>query len=207
MTDNPSSFNEAQTILGPDFITPHALMQETRFFYPLEEVEAWERMLPPGNVLTQLKLASAILVPPPPADFTLSLSALDTLVPDLFGRGVRQTLRTEPFAQVEQKIDRPFAVRARPLARSDKKGLSGQLQLLGKDQTLPTALELAWALTCAYVVSDRRLFEHSVVRTDTGRGEGRVLIGGNVPGGYIVKRGVGDMLCKEALGITNIWRF
>lgn len=182
------------------------LMRDGQFFYPLEEVEAWEANLPTASQLSRYKEGAIVLVPPPPADFTLSLRNLSATLPGFFTRGIKQVLASAPFAQEVEKIERPYALRKITLARSMSKGMSAQQALIAEGEALPTALEVAWAMACYYFVRDRHLFEHTYVRSGTGVGKDRILIGMTSNKGCTVKRNVGDDACQKDLGITSVWR-
>lgn len=206
VTIAPCAPDELSVELGADFLSPHMLMRSSRFFYPLAELEAWEANLPSEAQLAAIRSSPCILVPPPPQDFILSLKELNLLVDGFFSRGLKRTLNTDPFAEATDTITRPYALRKNTLARSMQKGLRAQEALIAPGECLPTVLEVAWAVACFHLVRDRWLFEHTFLRTSTGEGRERVIIGMTGNGGCTVKRNVGDDTCHKDLGITTVWR-
>lgn len=172
-----SSVSLAQSILGPDFITPEEVTKaRPSIVYTSEQIKVLAESLPSEDVLKWCKENGYAVMPAPPS----AMSTLD----------VREIQSTHFYSKTGGwYADRKFAredktsfgwlmIKKTLVANSIYKTWSEQNKLLGNFEIVPNTAEMCWFITTYFEVRSVRLFEDVYVRTFSLDSDGRRIIVG-----------------------------
>lgn len=156
----PSNYALARSILGADFITPEGVMSvRNAIAYSEEQVEELNKKLPPTEVLWWCKENGYAVMPAPP-------TPMSTLDVRKFA-AASGWYHTQGFAREDKTSFGWLMVKKTPVEDSMSKSWREQIELLGKNETVPNAAEMFWFISMYLAVRDIKLFEGVYVRTSS----------------------------------------
>jgi len=121
------------------------------------------------------------------AGFPLSIGEMRTQRPDLFCWSFREDIFEDPFARDVRVGTRWHLIRKSPVPDSSPLGYKKQQLLLSRDEGVPLACELVYALVLHYLATGERLLADNYVRcANPDAPHCPFMIGGFWEGGMLV---------------------
>ena len=190
----------ARELLGDDFISPEEIASARGLRYSEEQTAELYRTLPNRGTVEWLEQNGYTLVAGPPYEVSL----LDINSRFLLAGGDDwRTNERETFAREEKVSCRWYMLRGGWTPNSPGKTWSEQVSLLQSGETVPTAVELLWALTSHKAVRGTYLVSDMFLRTSSVDANGNhVYVARQNEGGFYLS-GWDDSSTSDRLGLAS----
>jgi hypothetical protein len=184
----PDGEEHARSILGDDYLSPEDVVKAYGWSYSGDQLENFANTLPDTETVLWLRSNGYMLVATPPTDCsTLQVRDLDNKIFSSKTEGWYAKDKQRFARNDVVKAGQWLMVRKEPYADSRSKKRNDQQKLLTEVEHVPSAPEMAYAVTAYFKARGIYLLKGVYVRTSSVDADGgRVIVGFFDVGGLIV---------------------
>ena len=162
--DMSKKYKIAQEILGKDFISTEEITKVRKLSYSDQLLEHLAKTFPSKRVIEWLKRKEFMLIAGPPEP--MSIKEIRDLNVKLFLDETKKSYEDiKKFFRQDKILAEWLMLRKGKVPKSTDKSFKDQVGLLSRNEYLPNASEIAWAITTYKEARDIFLFDDIYIRT------------------------------------------